>query len=74
MSNKIRREWREKGEEKIKKVQQQQMLGEVRTVSKKDKRVREEIREWGKGKQQKQLGGEETVSEKDRRCFKKKSE
>jgi hypothetical protein len=26
---------------KIKKVQQQQMLGEVRTVSKKEKRVRE---------------------------------
>ncbi len=48
-------------------MQQQQMLGVVRNVSKKEKRVREMIREWEKGKQQKQSGGEETVSEKDRR-------
>jgi hypothetical protein len=43
------------------------MLGEVRTVSKKEERVRDVIKECEKGKQQKQLDGEETVSEKDRR-------
>ncbi len=47
-------------------MQKQQMLGEVRTVSKKEKRVREVIRDWEKGKQHNLLGGEKTVSEKDR--------
>ncbi len=48
-------------------MQQQQMLGEVWTISKKEKRVREIRRKWGERKKQKQLDGEETVSEKDRR-------
>ncbi len=43
------------------------MFREMRTVSKKEKRVRKIIREWEEGKLQKQLGGEETVSEKHRR-------
>ncbi len=35
-------------------------LGEVRTISKKEKRVREVRRKWGERKQQKLLGGEGT--------------